>query len=33
VVAHSGKISGYNTSRGIDEKVEKLESQGIKIIE
>jgi hypothetical protein len=33
VIAHSWKISGYNTRKGICEKIEKLESQGIKIVE
>ncbi|MDD3302875.1 MAG: MGMT family protein [Candidatus Gracilibacteria bacterium] len=32
VIAHSGKISGYNTERGVDEKIEKLEKDGIEII-
>ena len=33
VLADSGKISGYNTDRGIIEKIEKLENDGIKIID
>ncbi|MCP4523722.1 MAG: hypothetical protein GY828_05925, partial [Candidatus Gracilibacteria bacterium] len=32
VLAESGKISGYNTPRGVEEKIEKLESDGIKVI-
>jgi O6-methylguanine-DNA--protein-cysteine methyltransferase len=30
VLADSGKISGYNTDRWVIEKIEKLESDGIK---
>jgi O-6-methylguanine DNA methyltransferase len=33
VIASSGKISGYNTKRGVEEKIEKLEADGIKIID
>lgn len=33
VLADSGKLSGYSTDRGICEKIEKLQSDGIEIIE
>lgn len=32
VVAHDGKLSGYNTPRGVEEKIEKLMADGIEII-
>lgn len=32
VIAHSWKISWYNTSRWVEEKIEKLEKDGIEII-
>lgn len=32
VIAHSWKISWYNTARGVEEKIEKLEKDGIEII-
>jgi alkylated DNA nucleotide flippase Atl1 len=32
VLAQSGKISWYNTDRWVEEKIEKLEADGIKII-
>ena len=32
VLADSWKISGYNTDRWVEEKIEKLESDGIKVI-
>lgn len=32
VLADSGKISWYNTDRGVEEKIEKLEADGIKVI-
>ncbi|QFR38918.1 hypothetical protein A9Q91_01650 [Candidatus Gracilibacteria bacterium 28_42_T64] len=32
VLADSGKLSGYNTDRGVEEKVEKLQADGIEII-
>ncbi|MDD3794142.1 MAG: MGMT family protein [Candidatus Gracilibacteria bacterium] len=32
VIASTGKISGYNTIRGVEEKIEKLEKDGIEII-
>lgn len=31
VISHSGKISGYNTEKGIPEKIEKLIADGIPI--
>lgn len=33
VIAHSGKISWYNTDRGVVEKVEKLQKEWIKILD
>jgi len=32
ILADSGKISGYNTDRWIEEKIEKLQSDGIEVI-
>jgi O-6-methylguanine DNA methyltransferase len=32
VIASTGKISGYNTERGVTEKIEKLRADGIPII-
>lgn len=32
ILADSGKISGYNTDRWIEEKIEKLQSDGIKVV-
>lgn len=32
VIAHSWKISWYNTARGVEEKIEKLENDWIEII-
>jgi len=32
VIAHSWKLSWYNTARGIEEKIEKLEKDGIYIV-
>jgi len=33
VIASSWKISGYNTKRGVEEKIEKLQADGIKIVD
>jgi methylated-DNA-[protein]-cysteine S-methyltransferase len=32
VIAADGKISGYNTDRGVIEKIEKLRADGISIV-
>lgn len=33
VIASSRKISGYNTKRGVSEKVEKLIADGVRIVD
>ena len=33
VIATSGKISGYNTAKWVSEKIEKLQNDGIEIID
>lgn len=33
VVAHDWSLSGYNTERGIEEKIEKLEKDWIEIVD
>ncbi|NVP17121.1 MGMT family protein [Candidatus Gracilibacteria bacterium] len=32
VISANGKISGYNLKRGVEEKIEKLQKDGVEII-
>jgi len=33
VIAHSGKVSGYNAGEGMKTKIEMLEADGIKVVD